>query len=48
MILTTQFRLLFFPTLSHFFWDNFVGQTVGQGCQEGPDFSGLKWVYNIC
>ena len=43
-----NFGYFFSPTLSHFFWDNFVGQTVGQDCQEGSDFSELKWIYNFC
>ena len=43
-----NFGYFFSLTLSHFFWDNFVGQIVGQGCQEGSDFSRIKWVYNFC
>ena len=43
-----NFGYFFSLTLSHFFWDNFVGQIVGQGCQEGSDFSRIKWVHNFC
>ena len=39
---TPNLGYFFSPTLSHFFWDNFVGQIVGQGCQEGLDFSRIK------